>query len=189
MGAFLTAAIIGGAVLQTIGQQQQNRAQAEAERQNALFFEEQAKFIEIAGSRELSIFNTEASQLFGDQVSTFARAGVDISGSALQTLAATKTRMRSERQAIETNTKFRASLARMRGASASRNADFLGSDQLFATQALANIFGAGTNIASVAQAGNRKSLLTGNDGTGLSSITDPNKNIFGQPIFNVNLAE
>jgi hypothetical protein len=71
-----------GLGLQAYGMFRANNAQAAAEEANAGFFREQADFAREAGDRQRKIFNHESDYLFGDQMSAFAKAGVDTGSSS-----------------------------------------------------------------------------------------------------------
>src|SRR5690606_24620807 len=86
-------AMIGlGSLIQGVSGIKSNLAKASVERANAAFFMEQARFAEIAGERAEFLLRAEANRVRGQQISAFAKAGVDLSGSALSVLADTANR-------------------------------------------------------------------------------------------------
>jgi hypothetical protein len=106
--------MIIGTGVQMYGQYKADKAQAKAEEENGKFLREQEKLAKKATARELDIFDYESKQLSQNQMSAFARAGVDISGSPLAVMAETRLQQMKERAAIETEGTFNARLARLR---------------------------------------------------------------------------
>jgi len=82
----LAGVMAGGTLLSAFGQIKAAKAQARAARENALWLQEQSQFIKQSTERELSIFEREARIRIGDIQGTFAKGGVDLSGSALDTV-------------------------------------------------------------------------------------------------------
>jgi hypothetical protein len=76
-------AVLGaGLLMGSIGKMKADAAQAEAERANARYYREQAAYMQEAGDRKQDLFNYDTKVLTGDQLSAFAKAGVDVSSSA-----------------------------------------------------------------------------------------------------------
>lgn len=90
-----------GGIFQTIGDQRASSAEARAHKANAQWFAEQAEFARLSTQRELRIFDRDAKEFYGEQVSGIARGGIDLSGSPLLVLAQTKMEQFEERRAIE----------------------------------------------------------------------------------------
>lgn len=119
-------AIMGaGMFMNAMGKQQADAAQADAERQNASYFREQANFIEEAGRRELELFNRKATKTFGDTIGTYSSSGVALTGSVLETLAGERSKAIFESNAIQKETEFKARLARLRADQADDTANSL----------------------------------------------------------------
>lgn len=59
-----------------------DRDQANAERQNADFYREQAANAKYTGDRELLLFDRQSKVTYGEQRSAFAKAGVDMQESS-----------------------------------------------------------------------------------------------------------
>lgn len=114
----------GGLLLKGIGTAQANMAQAEAERDNASFYREQAKFAKEAGERQQMIFDRESEVLYGEQLSAFAKAGVDTSGSSLF-MAKTMLYRQQESFAIKQEADMNVRLAMLRADHSDRTADGL----------------------------------------------------------------
>lgn len=116
-----------GAALQIWGQYSANQAQAEQERQNAAFYDEQAKFAQESALRQSALASQEYEFRKGAQFSAYAKGGVDISGSAAVVLADTLANKVNELNAIKRKGEMEVKLARMRGAQSSDQADMLSS--------------------------------------------------------------
>ena len=114
MDPFTAAVLIISGGVQIFGKLKANEAEADAQRQNAAFFREQQKLSQAATRREVDIFERESDAFFGSQVSAYAKAGVDLSGSILQSLTQSKQSIKSERSAIIEQGKLKANLAGMR---------------------------------------------------------------------------
>lgn len=56
--------------------------QSYAEKANASFFRDQADFAQFAGDRQKVIYNEESQVLYGEQMSGFAKAGIDTENSS-----------------------------------------------------------------------------------------------------------
>lgn len=141
-----------GMFLSAYGQYQANRDEADAEQQNAEFFFEQAKHAEESARREESIYRQESEENFGNQVSSFAKAGVDISGSPLMMLAGARANNAEEVNAIRAEGAIRTRLAYMRGASAENKANTLRSTKYNLLQAGGTFLtGGGRMLASSGQ--------------------------------------
>lgn len=61
---------------------EQGMARAEAEHQNAAWYREEAAHAQAAGNRQHSIYEHESKILFGEQMSGFAKAGLDSANSS-----------------------------------------------------------------------------------------------------------
>lgn len=116
------AIAVGGTLLsagiQAAGQSKASRAEARASEANARFFDEQAKFNTFALRQQVKKFKRESDIFFGDQVSAFAKAGVDVSGSPLMQLALTKKLASDELRSIRKEGEFNIRLARLRAGGA-----------------------------------------------------------------------
>lgn len=128
-------AIAAGTTLQVIGQMESNRRQAELERLNAQFLLEQAEFSNLSTAREEIIFQDELSELQGRQVGVFAKANVDLSGSAFNKLAQTTAKGIDELRAIQAQGAQNTRLAVLRAQSSLRKAQTLSDPTLNALQA------------------------------------------------------
>jgi len=102
------------------------RAQAAADRENARILEVQAKFREVAGEREAEIFESEADEQIGAQISGFAAAGIQIEGSSLDLISESEHRKSEELSAIRNQTAFDASITRLNAAQFEKSAAGVG---------------------------------------------------------------
>jgi hypothetical protein len=142
MGAAAAAIVAGGAV-SAYGQYKANKDQAGAERANADAFAIQANDIEKAGQREEDIFTERSEQLVGQQKSALAKAGVDMSGSALLKLAATDAAIQEELFAIRAEKDANKRLALIRAQNSNNRADKLSDPGRNILQASGTLLGAG----------------------------------------------
>ena len=122
--------LVAGIGLQVFGQIKANEAQADAERQNAAFFDMQKKQAEQATRRAQDLFEDESDFFIGDQVSAFSKAGIDISGSALLQIAGVKGQVGREKAAIAAEGRSTATLAGMRADNARSVASQLSSTSM-----------------------------------------------------------
>lgn len=144
MDPFTAAMLISGGV-QIIGKIRANQAEAEAHERNAEFFREQQKISQLATRRELDIFQRESEAFFGDQVSAYTKAGVDLSGSILRSLTETKRSVRQEEGAILEQGKLRTKLAGMKADESLRNADRARSSNFF--DVISTVANVGASVA------------------------------------------
>jgi len=80
------ALFAAGSALSVFGKIQANKAQAEAERQNALWLDEQAEFAAAASQREQDIFARQSELQIGEQMAGLGASGFEISGTAIDIL-------------------------------------------------------------------------------------------------------
>lgn len=148
-----------GAGMQLYGQYQANKAEAKAEEQNALFYQEQAKIALEAAKREQLIFEDESEQFLGTQINAFVKGGVDLSGSALMKIAATQQQIAAESETILATGKRNERLSLLKADQANKNAKRLSSTSynlLQAAPAALNFAGGAMNSS------NRSSSPRGN---------------------------
>lgn len=112
-----------GTALNIFGGLKSRADSAAAQRRNAEVLFEQADFLEQAGEREAGIFSRQLSRVEGAQISHFAKAGVDLSGSAMTRLAFNLEQGENELEAIKENTSMQVKLARLRAESSLRGAE------------------------------------------------------------------
>ena len=139
------AIVAAGTIISLVGQQQKADAEAEQERQNEIYFNEQANNIFQAGVREESIFVDETEDILGRQISSFAKGGVTLEGSPMLLLKQNLQRAREEIGAIRFFRDQNVRLARLRGQSAGSRADGISSAQ-FGRSAGTILTGAGTIV-------------------------------------------
>lgn len=109
------ALMAAGTAMNVMGNMRANQDKARAEAANASYYREQAAFADEAGKRAEKIFERKADRLYGQQVSAFAKAGVDIgSGSALDFLGESKALQIEERYAIKREAEMNVRLASLR---------------------------------------------------------------------------
>ena len=141
-----TVAAVGTGV-SIYGQVKANSAQAEAERSNAAFYQEQAEFAREAGDRTLKIFEDQAAEFFGKQKTSFAKAGVDISGSPLLALADTQRRAYEEGTALKEDTRMKVREAYLKAGASSDTADRLSSFTTNGLPAIGQVLTTGSQFA------------------------------------------
>lgn len=108
------AAYAAGTIMKAYGEQQAAESEAQANLENAKLYKEQAEFAREAGERQREIFDRESEILLGDQMSAFAKAGVDTSNSSMY-LAKSMLFRSQESYAIKTETDMNVRLAMLRG--------------------------------------------------------------------------
>lgn len=111
------------------GRWQANLAQAEAEMQNSRWLKEQAAFAQEATEREEAIFQKESESLLAEQVGSFAKNGIELSGSALDALNETENQISMEIEAIRQNGEMQMREALLKANSSRNNATQLSSLQ------------------------------------------------------------
>jgi len=126
-GVILGSIAAAGLATSAYGNIKANQAQAEAERANASFLEEQARFAQAATQRELSIYRDQSEEFRGAQVSAFARGGVDLTGSPMLVLANAKARQVGEERAIIDDGKAKAREAFLKAGASMEQAERLSS--------------------------------------------------------------
>lgn len=113
-----------GAVLKTIGQIKANNDQAEAELKNASFYREQAAYAREVGDRQKNLFDDASQVLYGEQLSGFAKAGVDTSSSSFF-MAKQMLSRQQESHAITREADMNVRIASLRADQAKQTADAL----------------------------------------------------------------
>lgn len=147
MAAALPFVQAGGSILSGVGEAQADNAEAVAELENASFFREQERFTIEAAKREEDIFKDEADDLTGAQVSSFAKAGIELQGSPMMKLAKTQGKIDAEISAIRKERDFRTKLLRRQADDAKSRAFELSSPGRRLARGLGSILGAGTALA------------------------------------------
>lgn len=71
-----------GTFMQAQGKYDALSAQSRSEEMNAGFFRDEADFAQASGDRQKVIYNTESQILYGEQMSGFAKAGIDTDNSS-----------------------------------------------------------------------------------------------------------
>lgn len=134
-----------GTALSAFGQYQANISQAKAERENAAWLEQQAGYAQIANEREQSIFLREANQFMGAQFDAISSSGVDLAGSALDTIDESFRLIESELEAIQLSGDMQVREALLKAGSARNTASQLSSPGLNLLQA------GGTGLSAAAR--------------------------------------
>lgn len=113
----ISAALMGaGTFMQMLGNYSANMAQAQAEKESALFLEKQAKVAELMQTRKLEQVKRKYATTYGQQVTSFAKGNVDVgSGSASDIATTTLADSVLELQAVKEDTDLQIELARVRG--------------------------------------------------------------------------
>ena len=118
-----------GMGLQAYGTMEANRAEASAHKRNAAFYREQQAIALKAAERDQYLFDIESDQFLGGQVNAFAKAGVELSASALLTIASSKQQIKNESAQIISAGRVQARMAGEKAAQADSMAKTLGSFQ------------------------------------------------------------
>lgn len=138
------AAILGaGAFMQMLGNYSANLAQAQAEKESAVFLEKQAKVAELMQTRKLEQVKRKYATTYGQQVTSFAKGNVDIgTGSASDIATTTLADSILELQAVKEDTDLQIELARVRGIRSQEKAAMLESPGYNLLQAGSTALGA-----------------------------------------------
>jgi hypothetical protein len=129
----VTGLYILGGLFNIFGGMQANDAEASAEMQNALAYEQQAELSLHIAEHDQHIFDLESEQFLGSQISAFAKSGVDMSGSALIKLASTKQQISNESNQIIESGKRKAASFQFQADQARQRADAIKSTSLLQT--------------------------------------------------------
>lgn len=116
--------LAAGLIMKGFGQYQANMAEADAEEANASYYREQAKFAKEAGERQRKIFDRESHVLYGEQLSAFAKSGVDTTYSSYF-MAKEMLYRQEESYAIKKEADMNVRLAMLRAGAAESHADSL----------------------------------------------------------------
>lgn len=92
-----------GTALQVAGQVQESRSNRRSAKRNSDALGAEARSVLKQSKAQADLFRRNAEVIIGDQVSSFAKGGVDISGSPLLVIANTKQNISEEAAAIEIN--------------------------------------------------------------------------------------
>lgn len=114
--------MIAGTALNVFGQWQANFAQAQAERENAQWLNEQAEFIRQSTARSLSIYERQASQFKEEQLGIIGASGVELSGTASDIFSDTLKSISEEIDAIQAQGEMQEREARLKAFQANRQA-------------------------------------------------------------------
>lgn len=128
-----------------------NQTQAQAERANAAFLQEQARFAKEATLRELSIFRDTARDVLSEQVSAFGASGSDLSGSPMLVLAKTEARRVKEEAAIIEDGRMKEREAYLKAGASIEQADRLSSWEANWLPAVGQVLTTGSGFVARAQ--------------------------------------
>lgn len=96
----MAAASVGSAILQGQAQDAQLSAQQAALKDEQKYLAQQREFLEESRQEELELFQEQTRELIGVQEVSFARAGIEMSGSALRVVRETAQDAFDEEQRI-----------------------------------------------------------------------------------------
>lgn len=144
-----------GAAMSAGGNIMGNLSQADQERKNADFLDEQAQFAYDAGVRSERVYMDEATTFKAQQVSKFAKAGIQIGTSQIDAIQETNRRIGEEVAAIRAERDMNVRTARLRAQAARDKADTLGSFGYNALTAGGGLLAAGGNIAATGAKGGK----------------------------------
>lgn len=138
------AMMAAGAFLRATSTYMANRAQAETEIDNAIFYERQAQFAREAMSREALISRRKFSATLGAQIGAFAKGGVSVTeGSSVGVLANTLAQQSEELDAIIKKGDLDSDLALGRAAQARSRAQTLSSTSFNVMQGVSSLLSMG----------------------------------------------
>lgn len=116
-----------GTAISAYGAIKSNQDKADAEKKNADYYAEQARYAQEIGERELALFGRKEAQLRGSLIGAYAKAGVEMTGSPLLMLESQSIQAQQQKQAIASETARRVRLAQLRGESSANLAEQYGS--------------------------------------------------------------
>jgi len=140
------AALVGAGV-EIYGQREANKRARQAEKQNAAYIEQQRKLTMLQNRREADLFQEQSAAFIGDQVSSFAKAGVDMSGSVLMAIAGSKSAADREYNSILTMGRAKDNMYSLQIAQSRANSDLYGDAQYNNIQSLGSLLNAAGSIA------------------------------------------
>lgn len=111
-----------GTAISIFGQIEANKAQAEAEMENARWLDEQRKFAEAATEREQDIFARQADLQIGEQTAGLGASGFELSGTAIDILNESFRAASEEMAAIRLQGKMQVEEAALKAHAARANA-------------------------------------------------------------------
>jgi len=163
IGAIGAGVSFAGNLIGAVGQSQAASDAASAERANAALLREQAAFLKQQNEIQQDILREDQGAAFGEQISTFAKAGVTLSGSPLLVLTGTKVTQSRERKSLklEGEIQVRNALLQAGAADASAGAFDRQSGTLLAGGFLAGAGGLASDIARLRTSAARTSKSTG----------------------------
>lgn len=109
-----TAMLVASTVLSVGGTIMGNSAKKKAAKANKAFYLKQLEMQQRAMRRELDVYTRESDMALGTKISSFAKAGVDFSGSALMQYAYDKAAVAREKDAIKSGARLKMDLTRAR---------------------------------------------------------------------------
>jgi hypothetical protein len=112
MAAIAAPVALVGLGLQAYGSIKGANDQADAAEKDAALKELQAQEIEKAGGREEGVARLHGNQIVGAQANAIGQSGFEMSGSPLLAMENTYSQVNQDVQAIEEETRFRASMIR-----------------------------------------------------------------------------
>lgn len=119
------ALFAAGTAINVFGQIQANKAQAEAERENALWLDQQAEFAKVSTQREEDIFERQTEVQIGEQIAGLGASGFELSGTALNIINDSFNAAKEEVAAIRLQGKMQVEEAALKAHAARKNADRL----------------------------------------------------------------
>ncbi len=156
--------IVAAAAISAYGAIKSNSDRADAERQNADYFAEQAQYAQASGDRELFVFNNRADQVRARAIGSYAKSGVDLSGSPLAFLENQSIQRTQETNAMRAETARRVRLAELKGLQSEGMADnYSSTGNQFLSAAPSILNGAGGVIKNSGSSGS-------SSGTDLSKL-------------------
>lgn len=144
------AAIIGaGTAVSIYGAIKENNDKADAERQNAEYYRDQAQYAQHIGDREKSLFLTKAEEVEAAQAGAYTLGGVEMTGSPLAFMESQAIRKSQTLRAMSEETASRVRLAQLKGDQSAGLSDRLSSfeNQFFSVTPTA-LRGAGSIYAN-----------------------------------------
>ncbi len=109
----------------------------------SIFYDNQANYLEEVGKRKLYLLDQDQQGFINRQRSMLSKAGISMSGSALDVMAGEKVDMKNELAAVKSQTQYEVDITRSRANNAREEASAYG--QAGIITAVTGIIGSGAN--------------------------------------------
>lgn len=163
MGGAAAPLMVAGGIINAFGTYVGNRSKAQAEAANAYFYNEQAKFAQLAEARQERNYVQESTTQIGQQLGAYAKGGVDFSGSPMLKFAQDSDTQYRQLDAIRTEGAQRVLIARLRAQQSQDVADQMSSFGYNALTIGGSLLGSAGNVAEAMATRDKQQQLNDNN--------------------------